>query len=388
MKIAILTAGTLPVPAVRGGAVENLIDFYLDYNDRHKLHDITVYSISHPKINQHPATRSTSNHYYFIEVFSLFSKIAKNIFRLTNKDGFYDYAEEFFLKEACKHIRKQDYDIIIIENRPAFALKLRKNTNARLVYHLENDYLSPDIRDCRIIYDAAYRIINTSEYITRCVKAINPDDTKCRTVLNGINTEIFYQAHPISRETLGIGRNDFVIVYSGRLTEDKGILQLIQAIRSLDTIPNLKLLIIGASKYGKDGSANTYIQSLEREAAPIKDQVIFTGFLNYKQIPSYLKACDIAVVPSMWEEAFGLTVVEAMAAGLPLITTNSGGIPEICKDVAIIVERQHIVDQLAKAIADLYDHPDRRKQMSSASLDQSRKFTKEEFARNYFAALE
>ena len=46
MKIAILTSGILPVPAVQGGAVENLIDFYLAYNERQKLHDITVYSIS------------------------------------------------------------------------------------------------------------------------------------------------------------------------------------------------------------------------------------------------------------------------------------------------------------------------------------------------------
>lgn len=388
MKIAILTAGTLPVPAVRGGAVENLIDFYLDYNDKYKLHDITVYSISHKKIKNHPATKSTSNHYHYIEVFNLISKISKNIFKLTHRNCFYDYAEEFFLAKAIKHIKKQVYDIIIIENRPGFALKLKDKTSARIVYHLENDYLNPKIKDYQDIYNIAYRILNTSEYISQCVKVINPDDTKCRTVLNGINTEIFYKAQPIGRETLGIGKDDFVIVYSGRLTEDKGILQLIQAIKSLGYLPHLKLLIIGASKYGKDLSANTYIQTLEQEAAPIKDRVIFTGFLNYVQIPSYLKACDIAVVPSLWEEPFGLTVVEAMAAGLPLITTNSGGIPEICKDVAIIVERQHIVEQLSKAIVELYYHPNKRSQMSLASLRQSRYFTKEEFAQNYFAALE
>jgi hypothetical protein len=48
MKIAILTSGILPVPAVQGGAVENLIDFSLEYNDRYRLHDITIYSIWHP----------------------------------------------------------------------------------------------------------------------------------------------------------------------------------------------------------------------------------------------------------------------------------------------------------------------------------------------------
>ena len=97
---------------------------------------------------------------------------------------------------------------------------------------------------------------------------------------------------------------------------------------------------------------------------------------------------DIAVVPSLWEEPFGLTVIEAMAAGLPLITTRSGGIPEICEGVATIVEREHIVDNLAKAILDLYNHPEKRKQMSTGSIERSKLFDKETYAKNFFAALE
>ncbi len=105
-------------------------------------------------------------------------------------------------------------------------------------------------------------------------------------------------------------------------------------------------------------------------------------------IPSYLKTADIAVVPSMWEEPFGLTVIEAMAAGLPLITTYSGGIPEICNGVAILVDRKHIVDNLARAILDLYEHPEKRQQMAAASLERSKMFDKETYAKNFFAALE
>ena len=60
MKIAILTSGILPVPAVQGGAVENLIDFYLEYNCQHHLHDITVYSVWNPDISQHPALLLTA----------------------------------------------------------------------------------------------------------------------------------------------------------------------------------------------------------------------------------------------------------------------------------------------------------------------------------------
>ena len=48
MKIAILTSGILPIPAVQGGAVENLIDYCLEYNERHSLHEIMVFSVNHP----------------------------------------------------------------------------------------------------------------------------------------------------------------------------------------------------------------------------------------------------------------------------------------------------------------------------------------------------
>ena len=80
MKIAILTCGMLPIPAVQGGAVENLIDFYLEYNDCHKLHEITVYSPWDPKVKTQSALASNVNHYHYIDVTSLISRIARRIY--------------------------------------------------------------------------------------------------------------------------------------------------------------------------------------------------------------------------------------------------------------------------------------------------------------------
>ena len=90
----------------------------------------------------------------------------------------------------------------------------------------------------------------------------------------------------------------------------------------------------------------------------------------------------------MWEEPFGLTVIEAMASGLPLITTRSGGIPEICEGVATIVNRDNIVNNLTEAILELYNNPKKRQQMSSASIERSKLFDKETYAKNYFDALD
>ena len=190
------------------------------------------------------------------------------------------------------------------------------------------------------------------------------------------------------RSAIGLSDKDFVIVYIGRLTKEKGILQLIQAIKQINDIPNLRLMIIGASAYRKDMRPTPFIKQLELESTPIRDRVVFTGFIDYEQMPSYLKTANVAVIPSIWEEPFGLTVVEAMAAGLPLITTRSGGIPEICEGVATIVDRSNVIDNLAKAILDLYQHSEKREQMATASLQRSKLFDKETYARNFFKALE
>ena len=388
MKIAILTSGILPIPAVQGGAVENLIDFYLNYNVQHHLHDITVYSVWHPNVTHHPAQASKDNHYVYIKVNTLWAKLKKALYKHSHKDGYYHYAIEYYLDQALQKIQGHNFDVIIVENRPGYALKLEEKTTAKLVLHQENDYLNNQTFQYQKIYDAFDLIINTSSYITKRVYTINPHDLKCKTVLNGININYFHETKPFFRQQFRLEEKDFVVVYSGRLTKEKGILQLIQAMKQLQTIPNLRLLIIGASSYGIDKHPTPFIEQLNKESEAIKDRVIYTGFIDYQQVPSILKMSDIAVVPSMWEEPFGLTVIEAMAAGLPLITTRSGGIPEICEGIAKIVERETIVENLAIAILDLYHHPEKRQQMSSASLERSKHFDNETYAKHFFAALE
>lgn len=125
MKIAVLTSGILPVPAVLGGAVENLIDFYLEYNEIHQLHDITVYSVSQPKIKTQLTKASNNNHYYYIDVDSLWAKIKRKLYFFTHGQEYHHYFIEYFLEQSIKHIRKQSYDYIILENRPSYALKLK-----------------------------------------------------------------------------------------------------------------------------------------------------------------------------------------------------------------------------------------------------------------------
>ncbi len=386
MRIAILTSGILPVPATRGGAVENLVDLYLEYNDKYRLHDITIYSVADKATKRHPALKSEKNHYRYIKTTSLLAKLKKALLRQST--GYYNYAIEYYLQVVIRQLRQKKYDVIIVENRPGFILKLKEITNAKFVLHLHNDFLHRETKAANEIFDSFNCIVSVSGYITNRVKEIRPDNNKCKTVHNAIDNTCFHKAIPAERESIGISKDDFVIVYSGRLRKEKGILELIQAIKRIKDIPNLKLLIIGANAYGKNQQPTPFIEQIKKESESIKNLILFTGYIPYTQIPSYLKVADIAVVPSMWEEPFGLTVIEAMAAGLPLITTRSGGIPEICEGVATIVNREGIIDYLVNAILDLYEHPEKRQNMAAVSLERAKLFDKETYAKNFFKALE
>ena len=388
MKIAVLTSGILPVPAVLGGAVENLIDFYLEYNEVHRLHDITIYSVSHPKTNNHPARTSIVNHYHYIDVNSLWAKIKRKLYFYMHGEEYHHYFIEYFLEQSIKHIRKQDYDCIILENRPSYSLKLKEITHAKLVYHLHNKKLTKQTPSYQTIYNAASLVICVSDFITKSVKAISPNDTKCITVHNGIDLEAFSQkSSKITRQEVGLNDQDFVLIYSVRINPEKGIKELTQAMNKLNDYPQIKLLVIGSSFFGNATADDDFAKELRDSTKNIQGKIFFTGFIPYKEVPSYLKLADLAIVPSMWDEAFGLTVLEAMAARIPLITTRSGGIPEICEDVACIINRENIVGNLTEAIVNLYNHPEIRTKMSKLSISRAQQFSKEKYAEYFFKAL-
>lgn len=388
MKIAIMTCGILPIPAVQGGAVENLIDFYLEFNNQKRLHDITIYSPWDKKAKNHPALSSDVNHYIYIDDKSLKARIARRIYIFFHSNEYYNHFIEFYFEKVYSNLKKRDFDMIILENCPGYAYKLSQRGYHNIVLHLHNELLHSNSRYHDIIFNSLTKILTVSDYIKERVATIQPSN-KIQTIYNGIDLTRFTPKEKLSvnRKCIGFSEEDFVLVYSGRINNEKGISELIDAMLQIrDT--RIKLMILGSSFFENAKIEDSFIQSLRNKATRIENQIVFTGFIPYNQVPDYLQLADIAVLPSMWEEPFGLTIVEAMAVGLPLVTTKSGGIPEICEGVATIVERENIVNNLASAILDLYKQPEKRQQMAAASLERARLFDKETFAKNFFNAIE
>ena len=391
MKIAILTSGILPVPAVQGGAVENLIDFYLAYNEQQKLHDITIYSIKHPNTKQHPALLSNVNHYYYIDTSSIYAKIRRSLYSIIHKDEYYNYFIEYYFEQAFKHLRKQSYDCIILENRPGYAYKLSKRITSKFVLHLHNDLLNQGTKLHHEILNNLHKVLTVSDYIKSRVHSIEETNKVC-TVYNGIDIQRFSPqgAINISRQDLGLSKKDFVLLYSGRINKDKGVSELIDAIYKLKEKTQIKLLVLGSTFFGNATNDDEFTKKLKEKAESLKERIIFTGFIPYSDMPQYLRIADAAVIPSIWDDPFPTTVLEAQAMGLPIITTRRGGIPEeVTEDNAILLNTdEYFTDNLAKAILELYDHPDKREQMAKNSIVRSKLFDKDTFAKNFFAALE
>ncbi len=101
------------------------------------------------------------------------------------------------------------------------------------------------------------------------------------------------------------------------------------------------------------------------------------------------KIADFAVLPSVWDDSAPLTVIEALTCGLPLITTNSGGIPEYAtKDSSIILDRyDNLVDNLAKNIDELLLNDKKRQDMKKAAINASKKLTINEYYNNLISYL-
>ncbi|MGB5835269.1 MAG: glycosyltransferase family 4 protein [Thiohalocapsa sp.] len=116
-----------------------------------------------------------------------------------------------------------------------------------------------------------------------------------------------------------------LLVFVGRIVEEKGIEDVLRAIQLLaDSTPGMRVLIVGEGQDRAD---------MERLATKlgIADITHFTGWVDSADIPSYLRAADVFVGPSRtasngWIEAQGLTVIEAMVAGTPVVATRVGGV--------------------------------------------------------------
>jgi glycosyltransferase involved in cell wall biosynthesis len=150
---------------------------------------------------------------------------------------------------------------------------------------------------------------------------IRPD--RFEIVPNGINTDLFYPIPEIER------RKNRIIVTNSADTPLKGLFFLFQAVAELVKTRDIEVTVIGAPK--EDGSIVKLIRKLG-----IGHLIHFTGRIDHDEFVRQYARATVAVVPSVYE-GFGLPVGEAMACGVPVISTTGGALPEVVGDAGILV---------------------------------------------------
>jgi len=178
--------------------------------------------------------------------------------------------------------------------------------------------------------------------------------SKFRVVPNGVNREIFYPIHNPSRP------ENSLIVTNSADTPLKGLRYLLEAIAVIKKKKPVKLTVIGEPK------KNGIIKNLVSELG-IEDVVHFTGRIQNEEFAGYYSRATVAVVPSLYE-GFGMPASEAMACGVPVISTSGGALPEVVGDTGIIVPPAD-ANALAREIIFLLDNPDQRKKMAQAGIE-------------------
>lgn len=156
---------------------------------------------------------------------------------------------------------------------------------------------------------------------------------KIDVVYNGINTEIFKPSEdfPATRQKWNIPEDTKVILYVGRLNQEKGLEILIKAYAALaKNSTRTRLLIAGSPVgYSRPEAGEKYKTSLKLLATNlgIEKYVDFLGHRN--DTVSLYQVSDVTVLPSLYSEPFGRTIIESMACGTPAVGSRTGGITEI-----------------------------------------------------------
>ena len=183
------------------------------------------------------------------------------------------------------------------------------------------------------------------------VKEFLVEDNKIEVILNGIDINRFV---PGPSDSVKANR---IITTASADIPLKGLKYLIQALPEiLKSFPKTTLTVIG--KAPSNSEVSKLISNLD-----LKEIISFKSGISENEIVDLYRASEIAVIPSLYE-GFGFGAGEAMACGVPLISTNSGGLKEVVGDCAIKILPSS-ADEIEKAVINLFNNQEKRKELSA-----------------------
>lgn len=353
-KICFITQCALPIPTVKGGAVETLVEYLLDENETKENFKYTVYSIEDAEAEKRTKKYRHTTIKYIKKSRGGLNKALFRLDRLLQHLGIYIPCSVEFYKMLKQLKREKDIDYFIYEAGQTTQLPLlaRIIPKEKLLVHIHWDGMANKKKDSCFSY-----LIAVSDYIGRCwKKGSGCEDSKVIVLPNCTKVERFdIDVHEVEkkklREKLGISGSHKVVIFTGRIVKEKGVKELLTAFEQLKT-ELVTLLIVGSANFG--ASTNTeYEKEVETLINKSERNIVFTGFIHQTDLYKYYSIADVAVMPSLFQDPAPLVSIETQATGTPLVATRVGGIPEYVGngDCGILIEKdERLVENLREKI--------------------------------------
>ena len=242
---------------------------------------------------------------------------------------------KFLAHEMLKIINKDPdkKQILEIHNRPYLIEEIKRGNQFPVSLFFHNDPQtmkgSKSIRERENILSKCAAVFCVSEFIKKkFLEGISFNLQKVHVLYNGVEKKL--KKFPIKKKE---------ILFVGRLVIEKGVHFYVDAIKGLaQKYPEWSFGLIGSFKLGDNKNRNFYSDDIIKKMKSIGPQAQFYGFKNQEFVEEKMKRASIVVIPSIWEEPFGLVAAEAMSNGACIIASKVGGIPEIIKDNGILID--------------------------------------------------
>jgi len=392
-----------PVPPLRGGAIEKLtwqlarhlakrgINVSLiasgeDVGKRKELEGVNIYYVSRP----------VRGSLFYIKSMPIVSyrmrKIVEKIVAAT-KDNIIIHSVYFYNLVAFLNLREPPIVATEFEHYPwireyiyhqpflSASRKVRWEADVKLRIILAN-----------LILPRTQAIVAISRYQRERIVSLVPTIKGRTTVIhNFVDTEHFKPLKADELRSSLAGDAELVGIFVGRLTPHKGIHMLFKALTRLPQSAKrkIRLIVVGPRAPGfgiAEGLNVVYVRYLDYviRRYDLKDNIVFSGTVAEEDLPKYYSAADILIHPS-FVEAFGLTLIEAMACGRPVLAFNIPPLNEIVnQEVGILIRPS--IDDLAKALEVLlYDRTTLRSLAQKARLYAERRFSINNIVEKYIS---
>lgn len=388
IKVAIIAPDKLPIPNTKGGAIETLATHWINKNEEYGDVEIIVFSPFDEKAeNISSAYKHTQVKYYSNNSsLKIFNKIWGGLYHFSKRRII---AKRGFILQISSDLRAVNPDIIIAEGSFLQVPQLAK-FGKPVILHVHTDILNKLEPKCHQIVSLCRKVWTNSDYITSQVIDGSGIPEKIKTLPNAIDTKKFLSGNGNEiRKKYNISDDSKVMIYCGRVDPIKGVKELVLAFEKAN-IDNLILLIVGGSRFA-DSGISTYEKEIHEYVSTHDLKVIFTGFVYPEELPSYYKAANFSVCPSICNEAAGLVIVEARSAGLPVIATKNGGIPEYASpEGSILIDYRHefFIDDLANAICTMNKETSESNRLQIQSSKGVEKFDIDTYYHNFVKYLE